>query len=289
MTEISNANGLLDACFKWFVLGIVQGLTEFLPISSTAHLKVFPIVMGWGDPGISITAVMQLGSIIAVITYFRKDLRNVIKGISLALFNGQWREPSAKIGFAICLGTIPILLAGSAVKIFWTDFESSLLRSIPAIGFISILMAFLMLIAERSGRRYKTLRKTSLSDGLIVGISQIFALIPGVSRSGITLSTSLFIGWERKDAAKFSFLLSIPAIILSGLAEIKNAYGQNLELSFGILPMMIGISSSAIISWLAIDWLLKHLQSHSTWIFIFYRLIFGISLIFWWLVGKVNY
>ena len=272
--------GLLEAIWRDFVLGVVQGLTEFLPISSTAHLKIVPVLAGWGDPGVSVTAVIQLGSIVAVIAYFRKDLAGVLRGISGALLRGQWREPEARLGIAMAIGTLPILFAGLAIKLYWPGYETSPLRSVPAIAGVSILMALLLALAERLGPRSKLLDQVQGRDGLVVGLAQVLALIPGVSRSGSTLTASLFDSWQRPDAARFSFLLGIPAITIAGLVELKDAFSE--PSAGGVLPLLVGIVSAAVVSWLAIDWLLKFLQRHSTWVFVIYRLLFGIVLLVWW-------
>ena len=272
--------GLLEAIWRDFVLGVVQGLTEFLPISSTAHLKIVPVLAGWGDPGVSVTAVIQLGSIVAVIAYFRADLAAVLRGISGAVRRGQWREPEARLGIAMAIGTLPILFAGLAIKLYWPGYETSPLRSVPAIAGVSILMALLLALAERFGPRSKQLDQVQGRDGLVVGLAQVLALIPGVSRSGSTLTASLFDSWKRPDAARFSFLLGIPAISLAGLVELKDAFTE--PSAGGVLPLMVGIVSAAVVSWLAIDWLLKFLQRHSTWVFVIYRLLFGILLLAWW-------
>ena len=272
--------GLLEAIWRDFVLGVVQGLTEFLPISSTAHLKIVPVLAGWGDPGVSVTAVIQLGSIVAVIAYFRADLAGVLRGMSGALLRGQWREPEARLGMAMAIGTLPILFAGLAIKLYWPGYETSPLRSVPAIAGVSILMALLLALAERLGPRSKQLDQVQGRDGLVVGLAQVLALIPGVSRSGSTLTASLFDSWKRPDAARFSFLLGIPAITIAGLVELKDAFSE--PSAGGVLPLMVGIISAAVVSWLAIDWLLKFLQRHSTWVFVIYRLLFGVLLLVWW-------
>ena len=272
--------GLLEAIWRDFVLGVVQGLTEFLPISSTAHLKIVPVLAGWGDPGVSVTAVIQLGSIVAVIAYFRADLAAVLRGISGAVRRGQWREPEARLGIAMAIGTLPILFAGLAIKLYWPGYETSPLRSVPAIAGVSILMALLLALAERFGPRSKQLDQVQGRDGLLVGLAQVLALIPGVSRSGSTLTASLFDSWKRPDAARFSFLLGIPAITIAGLVELKDAFTE--PSAGGVLPLMVGIVSAAVVSWLAIDWLHKFLQRHSTWVFVIYRLLFGILLLAWW-------
>ena len=287
MPEPAASLSLLEACWRNLVLGIVQGLTEFLPISSTAHLKVVPVLLGWGDPGVSVTAAIQLGSIAAVITYFRSDLLQVLKGIGNAINNGQWREPEARLGIAMVVGTFPILVVGLLIKLFWLEGdETSPLRSVPFIALVSIVMALLLALAERLGPRLRTLGDVSGRDGLIVGLAQMLALIPGVSRSGSTLTASLFDGWQRADAARFSFLLGVPAISIAGLVELKQAFVVSAE--SGPLPLLTGIVSAAVVSWMAIDWLLKFLQRHSTWIFVAYRLLFGAVLLAWWLLDASN-
>ena len=283
MTDVVAAPGLLEACWRNLILGVVQGLTEFLPISSTAHLKVVPVLAGWGDPGVSITAVIQLGSIAAVIAYFRNDLNNVLRGITAAVARGQWREPEARLGLAMAVGTLPILLAGFLIKVFWPGYASSPLRSVPAIAIVSIVMALLLALAEQLGPRIKNLDQVQGRDGLVVGLAQVLALIPGVSRSGSTLTASLFDGWQRADAARFSFLLGIPAISIAGLVELKDAFAD--PSSGGVLPLLVGIVSAAVVSWLAIDWLIRYLQRHSTWIFVAYRLLFGVLLLAWWMTA----
>lgn len=279
MTDLSTTPGLIETCWRYCVLGIVQGLTEFLPISSTAHLKVVPMILGWDDPGVAVTAVFQLGSIGAVIAYFRKDLARVLKGISLAILRGQWREPNARLGVAICTGTIPILLAGMSIKFFWPAFGNSQLRSIHSIGLISIVMALLLALSEQRNIKKKSLLKISLRDGLLIGLAQMLAIIPGVSRSGVTLTASMLDGWNREEAARFSFLLGIPAISLAGLVELKDAFTPHT--STGVIPLIFGLISAAVVSWLTIDWLLSYLRTHKTWIFVSYRLIFGVGLLFW--------
>ena len=286
MTDITAAPGLLEACWRTFILGVVQGLTEFLPISSTAHLKVVPVLAGWGDPGVSVTAVIQLGSIAAVIAYFRDDLSSVVRGIAAAIRRGQWREPEARLGLAMVVGTFPILVAGFLIKVCWPGYATSPLRSVPSIAIVSIVMALLLALAEAFGPRLKQLSQVEGRDGLVVGLAQVLALIPGVSRSGSTLTASLFDGWQRADAARFSFLLGIPAITIAGLVELKDAFAD--PNAGGVLPMLVGIASAAVVSWLAIDWLIRFLQRHSTWIFVAYRLLFGVALLAWWTTAAPN-
>ncbi len=273
----TGALSLAQACWHAVVLGIVQGLTEFLPISSTAHLKVVPVLLGWGDPGVAFTAVIQLGSIAAVLAYFRHDLIEVAQGVTRAFRHGQWRDPSARLGVAIALGTVPIVLAGLALKHFVPDYEHSSLRSLTSIAIVSIVMALLLAAAEWIGSRRRRLQQVTPRDGLLVGLAQALALVPGVSRSGSTLTASLFDGWQRADAARFSVLLGIPAITLAGLVEVKDAIA--MPANGGLIPMLVGVLTAGVVSWMAIAWLLRFLQRHSTWVFVVYRLLFGLVLL----------
>jgi undecaprenyl-diphosphatase len=271
--------GVWEACWHYLVLGVVQGITEFLPISSSAHLKVVPMVLGWGDPGVAVTAVIQLGSIVAVFAYFRRDLMEVGRAVLHASRRGDWQDPSARLGLAIALGTLPIVVVGLAIKKFIPDYDHSPLRSLHSIAIVSMVMAVLLAVAEQLGRRRRVLAEVRPWDGVLVGVAQALAVIPGVSRSGSTLTASLFDGWRRSEAARFSFLLGIPAITLAGLVEFKNALDQ--PMAGGVGPLLVGILSALVVSWLAIAWLLRFLQNHSTWWFVGYRLLFGASILLW--------
>ncbi|MFB2837903.1 undecaprenyl-diphosphate phosphatase [Floridanema evergladense] len=261
--------------FQAIVLGFVQGATEFLPISSTAHLKVVPVALGWGDPGVAFTAVIQLGSIAAVLWYFWRDLKNIAMGSIAAIAQKDYEAQEFKLALGIAFGTIPIVFLGLLIKIFIPDFDNSPLRSLGAIAVASIVMSLLLGIAEKIGSRKRKFDKLGVKDGILMGLGQSLALIPGVSRSGSTLTAGLFMGLERATAARFSFLLGIPAITLAGLVELKSVDWKAL----GIAPVIVGVISAAIFSYLAIAWLLKFLQTQSTWVFIWYRLIFGVAIL----------
>lgn len=264
--------------FQAIVLGFVQGATEFLPISSTAHLKVVPVVLGWGDPGVAFTAVIQLGSIAAVLWYFWRDLKNIVMGSIAAIATKDYEAQEFKLALGILFGTIPIVFFGILIKIFIPDFDNSPLRSLGAIATASIVMSILLGVAETIGTRKRKFEKLGTKDGILMGLGQALALIPGVSRSGSTLTAGLFMGLERATAARFSFLLGIPAITLAGLVELKGILSDGVG-DAGILPLIVGVISSGIFSYLAIAWLLKFLQTQSTWVFIWYRLIFGITIL----------
>jgi undecaprenyl-diphosphatase len=265
-----------------FVLGIVQGLTEFLPISSTAHLKVVPAIFGWKDAGLSFDAVIQLGSIAAVVGYFWKDLSNITLGSIKAVRSQNYKSQEFKLAVAIALGTIPILFGGLLIKIFVPDYDKSPLRSLTAISIASIVMSSLLALAEILGQRGKTekrqFHRVRVIDGILMGVAQTMALVPGVSRSGSTLTAGLFLGLDRVAATRFSFLLGIPAITIGGLVElislIKKGFGD-----VGVGQLAIGLFSSVVFSYLAIAWLLKFFQTHTTWVFVGYRLIFGALLL----------
>ena len=265
-----------------FVLGIVQGLTEFLPISSTAHLKVVPTLLGWKEAGLSFDAVIQLGSIVAVVGYFWKDLSDITLGSIKAIRAQNYRSQEFKLAIAIALGTFPILFVGLLIKIFVPDYDKSPLRSLAAIAIASIVMSSLLALAEILGQRQQKEKRhfprIRVIDGVLMGLAQAMAIIPGVSRSGSTLTAGLFLGLDRVAATRFSFLLGIPAITIGGLVElisiVKKGFGD-----IGAAQLAIGLFSSVIFSYLAIAWLLKFFQTHTTWVFVGYRLIFGALLL----------
>ncbi|MGF1591407.1 MAG: undecaprenyl-diphosphate phosphatase [Pleurocapsa sp.] len=274
--------------FQAIVLGFVQGATEFIPISSTAHLKAVPVFFGWGDPGVSFSAVIQLGSIAAVISYFWSDLAQITKGMIKAIRYSNYESQDFWLAVGIGVGTIPILVLGLAVKILVPDFDNSPLRSMSSIAIVSIVMASLLALAEYVGNQKRNFEDLTVKDGILIGFSQALALIPGVSRSGSTMTASLFNNIDRASAARFSFLLGIPAITIAGLVELKDFIDTGVTGS-GFLPLIAGLISSAVFSYLAIAWLLEFLKRRSTWVFVWYRLGFGVfilvSLALGWITG----
>ena len=268
------------------VIGIVQGLTEFLPISSTAHVKVVPVVLGWGDPGVSFTAVIQLGSVAAILWYFWDDLSMVTVNFLKALFAKRFQSPEFRLGLGILLGTLPIVVVGMYLKLFVPGYEDSIVRSTAAIALTSIVMAALLAIAELIGKRRRDFGKLGLSDGLLVGIAQAFALVPGASRSGSTLTAGLFIGLKRETAARFSFLLGMPAILLSGLVSLTDVVGADSRVA--LVPLVAGLAAAVVSSYLSIAWLIDFLKKHSTWVFVWYRLAFGAVILIAIALGKLQ-
>lgn len=262
------------------VLGMVQGLTEFIPISSTAHLKVVPVMLGWGDPGVSFSATIQLGSIAAVLWYFWSDLTGLAVGAFRALQQKEYGDRDLRIAIGIALGTLPIVILGLGIKFNATiaDFYDTKVRSLLVIGIVSIFMGLLLGIAEMLGKRLRNFEQLTLKDGILMGCAQALAIIPGVSRSGSTITSGLFMGLERATAARFSFLLGIPAITLAGLVELKDLLTEGVG-GVGMAPLIAGLISSVVFSYGAIAWLIKFLQTQNTWVFVWYRLIFGIVIL----------
>ncbi|MBV5260373.1 undecaprenyl-diphosphate phosphatase [Synechococcus moorigangaii CMS01] len=267
--------------FNWFqgiILGLVQGLTEFIPISSTAHLKVIPVTLGWPDPGVALTAVIQLGSILAVVSYFWSDLRQVFGGAWQAWQQKDWQRQEWRMFWGIFWGTFPILGVGLFLKLLIPNYDESPLRSLTAIAIASIVMAILLALAERLPRHERTFDQLSLKDGLLMGCAQALAVIPGVSRSGSTITAGLFMNLDRATAARFSFLLGIPAITIAGLVEFKTLLDDGLS-TVPPLTLVTSLVSSAVFSYLAIAWLIQFLQKHQTWVFVWYRLAFGMIIL----------
>jgi undecaprenyl-diphosphatase len=262
------------------VLGIVQGLTEFLPISSSGHLRVVPELLGFPDPGTAYTAVIQLGSVVAVISYFFSDLWNLARGGLADLKARQYDSHNLRIIAGILLGTLPICIFG---LLFKHAIEGPL-RSLAVVGISSIVMAILLGITERLARHTRTMENLGVLDGLIVGLGQCLALIPGSSRSGSTLTFALFRDLRREDAARFSFLLGIPAILLSGLLELKEMLETKIG-EAGIANLACGLIVSLIVSYLSIAWLMRYLKKHSTWVFVIYRLLFGALVLYMYYHG----
>jgi undecaprenyl-diphosphatase len=232
-------------------------------------------VLGWGDPGVAFTAVIQLGSIGAVVGYFWQDLRQITLGSLQAVQLKKYRTPEFRLALGIGLGTVPIVIAGLAIKKFIPDFDNSPLRSLGAIATASIVMALLLAGAEVVGKRKRNFQHLRMNDGLAMGLAQTLALIPGVSRSGVTLTAGLFMDMDRQSATRFSFLLGIPAITLAGIVE---AIGLTKGIDTDWMRLIVGLISSTIFSYGAIAWLLKFFQTHSSWWFVWYRLAFGISI-----------
>ncbi len=263
---------LLFQAFQGLVMGLVQGITEFLPISSTAHLIIFRDVLQWEGNGwtkASIDAI-QFGSVIAVLIYFWKDFTYLLGGAWEAFQRKAWNREEWRIVTGIAIGTIPALAGGLLLKTMGVKLESPVL-----IGVMSIVMALLLGLAEKIGSRKRNFEQLQTSDGILVGLGQMIALLPGASRSGSTLTTGLLLGLDRETAARFSFLLGFPTLAIATLAQAKDVIKEpNM-----IFPVLIGTISTLVFSLLSIKWLLNFLKNQSAWVFVWYRLAFGTFLL----------
>ena len=255
-------------------MGLIQGLTEFVPISSTAHLKVISLFFGVDDPGPSVSAIIQLGSVFSLLWYFRNDFFKLKSQSSKKIINYLLNERLLR---SIMVGTIPIILLGGTIKLFIPDLFDNILRSNLSIALVSFLMAIFMYIGDTSKKGSINLKNHNYLDSFLIGLSQAFAIFPGVSRSGITISTGLVCGWERGDAAKFSFLLGIPAISFAAIVELISSFNEFSSLSF--LPLIVGLITTFLSSLIAIDFLLKYFSSNGLKLFIIYRIIFSLVIL----------
>jgi undecaprenyl-diphosphatase len=255
------------------VLGIVQGLTEFLPISSSGHLRIVPAFFGWEDPGAAFTAVIQLGTMAAVLLYFRRDLWEIaLAWVRELRVPFRERSHQANLGWFILLGTIPISIFGFA----FSDQIESGARDLYLIGSALILFSFVMLAAERFGSRQREITSMNARDGLFIGFAQALALIPGVSRSGATISAGLFRNFDREAAARYSFLLSVPAVVLSGVFELRDIGGAN---EASAAATAIATVAAFVSGYAAIAWLLRYLRTHTLNVFVAYRIPLGVLVI----------
>jgi undecaprenyl-diphosphatase len=261
----------MDA-FQAIVLGIVQGLTEFLPISSSGHLRIVPALFGWEDPGAAFTAVIQLGTMAAVLVYFRRDLWAIGRAWLRSVRDPAARATTeARLGWFIILGTIPISVVGLLLK----DTIEQEFRSLELIGTMLILFSGVMMLAERLSRRDRQLDELTTRDGFLIGCAQALALVPGVSRSGATISAGLLLNLDRTAAARYSFLLSVPAVVLSGAFEMRHV-GEG-GTPFG--PTVLATVLAFVSGYAAIAWLLRLVANHPITVFVSYRVALGIAVI----------
>jgi undecaprenyl-diphosphatase len=270
--------------FQSIIYGIIQGLTEFLPISSTGHIRIIPALLGWSDPGAAFTAVIQFGTLVAVLIYFAPDIIRIVTAVISGIASKDpFGSPDAMMGWMIAAGTVPVVLVG---VLFKKSIETTL-RSLYVISASMIVLALVLLAAEiitrrraQSGVKQKTLSELSWYESVGVGLWQAVALIPGSSRSGVTITGGLLFGMTRETAARFSFLLSLPSVFAAGVFELFKARHELLSTEAGIVNLVIATIISGIIGYASIAFLLGYLKHHTTYLFIVYRLIAGGALLF---------
>jgi undecaprenyl-diphosphatase len=278
--------------FEATILGIVQGLTEFLPISSTAHLRIVPALAGWNDPGAAFTAIAQLGTLVAVLIYFRKDISIIIQGVIRGIVQGKPLESTeAKMGWMIAAGTIPIVILG---LLFKSQIETSL-RSLYCISSALIGLGLVLSLAEwkiknrlTKGLPLKSIEEIGWKEALLIGLAQSVALIPGSSRSGVTITGGLFLNLNRETAARFSFLLSLPSVLAAALLELYKTWGIISASTENITNIIVATLIAGIVGYASIGFLLTYLKKHTTTIFIVYRLIAGTTILYLLATGKLQ-
>src|SRR5580698_9819005 len=263
--------------FKVAILGVVQGISELMPISSTAHMRLVPAVLGWQDPGSAFSAAMQLAALGAVVSYFWTDVRDLTVNSIAAAVRGNFRDRSFQFALWIVLATVPIGIAGLALaKVLNTC--NSPLRAVSVIGWACIAMALLLAMAEIWARHRRTIANVTIVDALVVGLAQAGALIPGVSRSGSTLTAALMLGFKRDEAARLSFLLGLPAIALAGFKELWELHKIHLDW-YAWSVLIVGIGVAAVSAFFAIWGLMKILENFSSWPFVIYRFLLGVVIL----------
>jgi undecaprenyl-diphosphatase len=274
----------MDTILQALVIGIVQGLTEFLPISSSAHLILLPKFLGWDDTFLNsavFDVMLHLGTLVGMVFVLWPDLVRITKG---ALASIRYRsidgDPDRRLGWLLLVSVIPAALLGAALESFFDTF----FRSMPiAIAGLVLLGAGALWLGERHGRRQRSLRDLHLRDAVVVGAAQALALFPGISRSGITIAAGLFLGLERPAAARFGFLIGVPIIAGAGLWKLRSLAGG--VVAFEPLVLLAGVLGSAVAGFLAVTFLLRYLQNHSTAVFIAYRVILAVVIVVWVLIG----
>lgn len=275
----------MEEILKAVLLGIVQGLTEFLPISSSAHLRIIPSLFGWKDLGSGFTAVIQIGTMIAIVIYFWKDLMNMCVSVVRDVKTKKWMENfHSRLFILIAIGTIPIMLLGYALK----DLIDNQFRDMYIIAGNMIFFSGVMWLGERYSKRTRNIESLNIVDSIVIGLFQALALVPGTSRSGSTITGGFFRHMDREAAARFSFLLSIPAILISGLYKLYSDRKELLTSGDSLTTIIIATVVSGIVGYAAIWMLLTYVKKHSLNIFIIYRVIFAVLIIILLATGVIH-
>jgi undecaprenyl-diphosphatase len=254
------------------VLGVIQGLTEFLPISSSAHLAIYPQLFGWEDPGASFTAVCQIGTELAVLIYFRHDIWRIGSTWTRSLVRPELRgHLDARMGWYVIVGSLPIVVLG----LFFESAIDDVFRNLWLIATMLIVMGLVLGLADRLGSTEKTLKQLSLRDAVLMGLAQAAALVPGVSRSGATLSMGRALGYDRETATRYAFLLAIPAVVGAGVYKLKDVSGADNP--YGWTPTIVATVVAFVVGYAAIAWLLRYVASNSYTPFVVYRVLLGVG------------
>ncbi len=278
--------------FEAVVLGIVQGLTEFLPISSSAHLRIVPALAGWNDPGAAFTAVIQIGTLVAVLAYFRHDIARIGRAWTRGLVRrNSGQDLDARLGWMMIVGTLPIVVCGLLFK----DAIETTLRSLYVVATALIVLAVILAAAEifmrvqiRAGKRRRHLDEITWRDALVVGAAQALALVPGSSRSGVTITAGLFTGLSRETAARFSFLLSLPSVLAAGVYQLYSEREALLGSQQDVVAVVVATLAALVSGYASIAFLLYYLKTHTTYLFVVYRIVLGALILYWLSAGSLS-
>ncbi len=274
------------------VLGIVQGLTEFIPVSSTAHLKIVPVLFGWNDPGAAFTAVVQIGTLAAVMSYYWQDVTRVTAAMLADLRRGKLATTQdAWLGWMIAAGTMPIVVIGVLFRHQIKTTLRSLYVMSASLAGVALLLALAEWIVRRreaAGIRSREVDEVGWRDAIGVGFAQAAALIPGTSRSGATILGGLLSGLTREAAARFSFVLSIPAVFAAGVFELVEARKELMASSLGPAKLGVAILVAGVVGYATIPWLLAYLRRRTTFVFIVYRILLAALLLYLLHIGWIN-
>lgn len=256
--------------FEALVLGLVQGLTEFLPISSSAHVRIAAAFAGWGDPGAAFTAVTQIGTELAVLLYFSRKIGRILRNWSRSLTRPEYRgDPDARMGWLIIVGSIPVGVLG----LLFEEQIESVFRDLRLTALTLIVFGVLLWVADRIGSKYRELDQVTVPHGLGYGVAQAFALIPGVSRSGGTITGGLLLGYKRADAAEYAFLLAVPAVLASGFYKLTDIGDGSAP---GVGPTVLATVVSFGVGYAVIAWLMNYIRKNSFAPFVIYRVVLGL-------------
>jgi len=278
--------------FEAIVLGIVQGLTEFLPISSSAHLRIVPALCGWEDPGAAFTAVIQIGTLVAVLAYFRRDIARIgvawVRGITAGK---PLEELDSRLGWMMIVATVPIVVCGLAFK----DAIETTLRSLYVVSAALIALALVLAAAEvfmkrqqKAHREPRHLTEITWRDAIVMGLAQAMALVPGSSRSGVTITAGLFSGLSRETAARFSFLLSLPSVLAAGVYQLYSEREALLGNQDDVIAIVVATLAALVSGYASIAFLLYYLKTRTTYVFVVYRIALGLLILYWLSTGVLS-
>jgi undecaprenyl-diphosphatase len=273
----------MDTTLQALILGIVQGLTEFLPVSSSGHLIIVPALLGWTDPFINsleFSVMLHVGTLVALLIYFRSDWLRLVPAGFAAIRDRSFRDdPDRRLAWLIAAATVPAIIAG----VLFNDIIEKNVRQIGLVALMLVVGGAILWVAERNGRQTRSIGGLTFPAAVGIGAAQAIALIPGISRSGISISAGLFAGLDRESAARFSFLMATPVTALAAIYEARKLFGGETGLAIAVAPLIVGMVASLIAGLVAIGVLLRFIRTHSFDVFVAYRVVLAAVVIVAWL------